>query len=275
MLEAFNDDFMRINHALTAMEKSPRNCTEIQVNCIIDKTGSLDLKLMIRAAAKLILDSTQHWQLNHILSFSSLNAAGMFVIAQQSWKLACDVNVTLKQRQMLLDVANDILNRWKSFKTGRGTGTTGPKENKTLIAFPKLCEPLLSQLDSMLPAGKQFHRDDEHIQIFNDTDIVADTSFGSLMNDRIEANKNESSDQLSSCILKCCTCGTLFYGMANGDTLEVHHANNPSCVTMHWAEKKLVTAADWESDYLRKLKKYHEFLKSCSPEQKEVCESIL
>ena len=275
MLEGFNDDFHRINRALTAMWKSPRNRTEIQVNCVVDASGSLDLKSMIQTAANIILVSTQHWKLTHILSFSSLNAAAMFLIAQQSWRLACDVNVTLKQRQSLLDGANELLKRWKSFKTGRGDGTTGPKHNKTLIEFPTLCEPLLSQLDSMLPAGKRFHREDEPIRIFNDNDLVADTSFGNRMNDRIEENRKQISEILSSCILKCCTCGALFFGAANADSLEVHHADNPSCITSEWAEEKLVTAADWESDYLRRLQKYHDFLKSSSVEQKEACESIL
>ena len=275
VLEGFNDDFVRINNAMKAMEKSPRNRTEIQVKCILDATGSLKLSSMMQAAADIINCSTQHWKLGHILSYSSINAASMFLIAQQSWRLACDVNVALKHRQLLLDIADEILKRWHSFKIGRGDGTTGPKNNRTLMTFPKLYEPLLSHLDSMLPCGKRFCRDDERIQMFTDHDIVTDTSFGPIMNKRIEENKNSSPEELSSCILKCCTCGKLFYGTANSDSLEVHHANNPSCVTSDWAENKLVTTADWESDYVHKLRKYLEFLKSCSPEQKEACESIL
>jgi hypothetical protein len=58
----------------------------------------------------------------------------------------------------------------------------GTKANKTLIPFPKLYEPLISHLNSILPLGeKHFRCESEHIQIFSDHDIVTDNSFGDIM----------------------------------------------------------------------------------------------
>jgi len=55
-----------------------------------------------------------------------------------------------------------------------------PKNNKKLIAFPSLCEPLLRHLDRMLPKGEQFHRGHESISIFTDDNIMTVNSFGAL-----------------------------------------------------------------------------------------------
>jgi hypothetical protein len=276
VLGGFNDDFVRINNAINAMGKSPRNRTEIQIKCILNSTGSLDLKSMMQTAASIIRTSSQHWQLSHILSYSSLNAAAMFLIAQQSWRLACDAEITLKTRQSLLDIANEILNRWKSFKTGRGNGTIGPKDNKRLIAFPKLYEPLISHLNSMLPLGeKRFRCDSDNIQIFTDHDIVTDNSFGDIMNKRIEKNRTEDSNHLSQFIMKCCTCGELFYGDTNRDDHELHFSDNPGCMLSDWSAAKMVTARDWDQDFSRRLRIYDNFIKDCSKEQRDACESVL
>ena len=275
ILEGFNDDFSRVNSAMVAMGKQPRNRTEIQVYCVTDKNGSLDLLAMILAASRLLVDSTQHWQLVNVLSYTSVNAAAMFCIARQSWLLACDVNITLKNRQRVLDIGNEILMRWKSFKTGTGDGSIGPKNNKKLIAFPSLCEPLLRHLDRMLPKGEQFHRGHESISIFTDDNIMTVNSFGALMNERIERNKQQQSSILSRYIMKCCTCGELFFGTNNKDLLEVHFQDSRSCADPDWSKKQDITAIEWELDYQRRLDLYFEFLKTCSKEQKEVCESVL
>jgi hypothetical protein len=200
----------------------------------------------------------------------------MFLIAQQSWRLACDANITINQRQSLLDIANEVFKRWKSFKTGRGDGSTGTKNNKTLIAFPKLREPLISHLNNMLPlGGKRFRCENEHIQIFTDHDIVTDNSFGDIMNDRIEKNRKEDSNTLSQFIMKCCTCGELFYGDTNRDNHESHLSDNPSCILSDWAVAKIVTALDWDQDFSRRLRIYQTFIKECSNEQRDACESVL
>lgn len=276
VLGGFNDDFVRINHAINAMGKSPRNRTEIQIKCILNSTGSLDLKSMTQAAANVIMKSSQHWQLSHILSYSSLNAAAMFLIAQQSWRLACDANITINQRQSLLDIANEVFKRWKSFKTGSGDGSIGTKTNKTLVPFPRLNEPLISHLNSMLPLGeKRFRCESEHVQIFSDHDIVADNSFGDVMNKRIEKNRKEDSNTLSQFIMKCCTCGELFYGDTNRDNHESHLSDNPGCILSDWSAAKKVTALDWDQDFSRRLRIYHTFIKDCSNEQRDACESVL
>jgi len=87
-----------------AMGKQPRNRTEIQVYCVTDKNG---LTRFVGNDSRLLhdsVDSTQHWQLVNVLSYTSVNAAAMFCIARQSWLLACDVNITLKNRQRVLDI---------------------------------------------------------------------------------------------------------------------------------------------------------------------------
>ena len=278
MLQGFNEDFNRINQAFKTMQRQPRNRTEIQVRCIVDETGKLQLRSMIQVAANIILQSTLHYQLNHVLSYSSLNVAAMFLISQQSWRLACDAHVPLKQRQLLLDIANEVLKRWKSFKSGRGEGTKGSRNNRILIAFPELVEPLTSKLNSMLPheKAKTFRNKDDQIQSFTHNDIICDDSFGAIMNKRIQQNKNiKQSNVLSRFIMKCCTCNKLFYGASNREALDCHLLENPSCVTSKWKETQLVSAADWELDYSRKLCEYEEFLKTCSTEQKAACESVL
>ena len=49
ILEGFNDDFSRVKSAMEAMDKQPRNRTEIQTNCVTGKNESLDLLAMILA----------------------------------------------------------------------------------------------------------------------------------------------------------------------------------------------------------------------------------
>ena len=275
ILEGFNKDFARVDNAMRTLHEHPRNRTEIQVRCIVDSAGNIKWNSMIQAAAKVIVGSTQHWPLDHVLSFSSLNAAAMFLVAQQSWRLACDVNIKLKDRQALLDIGTAILKRWKSFKTGGGDGTTGPKNNKRLVDIPKLCDCLLSNLNKLLPSGKQFLHVDDKIEVFSESEIVVEHSFGTLMNQRIEQNLKSASQKLSCHILKCCTCNKLFYGSSNKELLEVHLQVQPSCRCSDWSAQKLVTAQDWNADYLCRLQHYSIFLESCSLEQKEVCESVL
>ena len=84
ILEGFNKDFRRVDIAMRTLHEHPRNRTEIQVRCIVDSAGNMQWNSMIQAAAKVIVGSTQHWPLDHVLSFSSLNAAAMFLVAQQS-----------------------------------------------------------------------------------------------------------------------------------------------------------------------------------------------
>jgi len=95
------------------------------------------------------------------------------------------------------------------------------------------------------------------------------------MNERIERNKQQQSPILSRYIMKCCTCGELFFGTNNKDLLEVHFQDSRSCADPDWSKKQDITASEWELDYQRRLDLYFEFLKTCSKEQKEVCESVL
>ena len=118
MLEGISDEFRLMNDAIVSMKTCPRNCTEIQVQCrffcdtSIGNSKLLDLKHMIRSAVNEIMSSTQHWNINHVLSFASLNASAMILITRQAWHVASDVTKTLADRQQLLDIASGTLKRW-------------------------------------------------------------------------------------------------------------------------------------------------------------------
>ena len=56
---------------------------------------------------------------------------------------------------------------------------------------------------------------------------------------------------------------------------EIHLEDHPSCKCSDWSAQKLVTAKEWNVDYIRRLQQYSIFLEPCSLEQKEVCESVL
>ena len=62
----------------------PRSRTEIQVGCIAIQPNVLNLKVMIASAVNVVLDSTQHWKIDHVISFSSLNASAMILIVRVS-----------------------------------------------------------------------------------------------------------------------------------------------------------------------------------------------
>jgi hypothetical protein len=69
---------------------------------------------MIRSAVNEIVSSTthnQHWNINHVLSFASLNASALTLITGHAWHVASDVTKTLADLHQLLDIASGTLKR--------------------------------------------------------------------------------------------------------------------------------------------------------------------
>jgi hypothetical protein len=283
MLEGISEEFRLMNDAIVSMKTCPRNRTEIQVQCrffsntSIGNSKLLDLKHMIRSAVNEILSSTQHWNINHVLSFASLNASAMILITRQAWHVASDVTKTLADRQQLLDIASGTLKRWNSFKTGRGDGVIGPRNDRRLAAFPHLSESLLCQLDTLLPKHSRKFTRFENFRYFYEHEIVKtfDYAFCIAINERTLQNQKESTDTLSSHIMKCAGCGRLHFGNSNKQALQAHLESSPSCQSSKWKEKSPVSSADWINAYTCVMEDYSKFLETCSSDQKHACESVL
>jgi hypothetical protein len=217
---------------------------------------------MIASAVNVVLDSTQHWKIDHVISFSSLNASAMIFIMRQSWILASEVNRNIAERQQLLDIASITLKRWRSFLTGRGDGVIGSKHNRKLVHLPHLSESLLTNFDSMLPENaKQFKRCD-NFRLFGAHEIVGtfNDAFSASMNDRILKNQTESETILSQHIMKCVGCEKLFFGASNKDALQLHLVENSSCIVPSWESRKMITSTDWFNEYKHVIQDYENSL---------------
>jgi hypothetical protein len=277
MLDGIKDEFSLLNESIKSLKTCPRSRTEIQVGCIAIQPNVLNLKVMIASAVNVVLDSTQHWKIDHVISFSSLNASAMILIMRQSWILASEVNRNIVERQQLLDIASMTLKRWRSFLTGRGDGVIGSKHNRKLVHLPHLSESLLTNFDSMLPENaKQFKRCD-NFRLFGAHEIVGtfNDAFSTSMNDRILKNQTESETILSQHIMKCVGCEKLFFGASNKDALQLHLVENSSCIVSDWESRKVITSTDWFKEYKHVIEDYEKFIDKCSVEQREACESVL
>jgi hypothetical protein len=277
MLDGIADEFGLVNESIKTMRTCPRNRTEIQVGCIVVEPNQLNFKAMMASAVKVVIESTHHWNIDHIFSFVSLNASAMILIMRQSWTLASEVNRNIVERQQLLDIASATLIRWKSFLTGRGDGVNGPKHDRKLVHLPHLSESLLTNFDSMLPEkARKFTRSD-NFRFFGAHEIIGtfNDAFSASMNDRIIKNQKESEKILSQHIMKCVGCEKLFFGASNKDALQLHLVDNSSCIAPDWENCKVVTSTDWFKEYKHVIEDYEKFIDKCSVEQKEACESVL
>jgi hypothetical protein len=277
MLDGIADEFDLVNESIKMMRTCPRNRTEVQVGCIVVQPSELNIKGMIASAVKLVTESTQHWKIDHVISFASLNASAMVLIIRQSWILASEVNRPIVERQQLLDTASVTLKRWKSFLTGRGDGVIGPQCDRRLVHLPYLSESLLTHFDSMLPEkSRQFKRID-NFRLFGAHEII-DTfndAFSASMNDRILKNQAELPQELSKHIMKCVGCGMLHFGASNNEALRLHLVKSPACIVSDWESRKLVTSADWCRAYKQVIEDYEKFIETSSVEQRESCDSVL
>ena len=277
MLDGIRDEFGLLNESINSMRTCPRNRTEIQVGCIAVQPNELNLKVMIASAVKVVLDSTQHWKIDHVFSFASLNASAMILIMRQSWILASEVNRNIVERQQLLDIASITLKRWRSFLTGRGDGVIGSKHDRKLVHLPHLSESLLTSLDSMLPEEARKFKRFDNFRLFGAQEIVQtfNDAFSTSMNNRIIKNRAESEEELSKHIMKCVGCGHLYFGASNKEALQLHHVESPSCIASDWQRRKTVTCEDWFQAYKNVIELYEKFIDTCSDEQREACESVL